>query len=82
MHINRMIVLQTMIAGFEALPDGFASLEGNGLTLAHVYGEPQDAIAISNKRLTNDEAEKIARLIVRLPELIELDLNEQDDAAC
>jgi hypothetical protein len=38
-----------------------------------VYGEPQDAIATSDKRLTNSEAEKIARLIVRLPELVEME---------
>jgi hypothetical protein len=38
-----------------------------------VYGEPPNAIAISDKRRTNNEAEKIARLIARLPELIELE---------
>src|SRR3954454_13756771 len=44
-------------------------------SLAHVYGQPPDAVAFSDQRLTDDEAEKIARLIVRLPELVEL---EQD----
>ena len=48
-------------------------IDANGLVLARVYGQPQDAIAISDKRLTNNEAEKIARLIVRLPELVELE---------
>ena len=38
-----------------------------------MYGEPPNAIAISDKRLTNNEAEKIARLIARLPELVELE---------
>jgi hypothetical protein len=38
-----------------------------------VYGQPPDAIAFSDKRLTDDEAEKLARLIVRLPELVELE---------
>jgi hypothetical protein len=38
-----------------------------------VYGEPPNAIAISDKRLTNNEAEKIARLIARLPDLVELE---------
>jgi hypothetical protein len=38
-----------------------------------VYGQPPNAIAISDKRLTANEAEKLARLIVRLPELIELE---------
>jgi hypothetical protein len=32
-----------------------------------------DAVAFSDKRLTDDEAEKLARLIVRLPELIKLE---------
>ena len=48
-------------------------VDTNGLPLAHVYGQPPDAVAFSDKRLTDDEAEKIARLIVRLPELIELE---------
>jgi hypothetical protein len=38
-----------------------------------VYGQPPDAIAISDKRLTNNEAEKVARLIARLPDLVELE---------
>jgi hypothetical protein len=38
-----------------------------------VYGEPQDAIATSDKRLTNSEAEKIARLIASLPGFVELE---------
>ena len=48
-------------------------MDAAGLALAHVYGQPPDAIAFSDKRLTADEAEKLARLIVRLPELIELE---------
>jgi hypothetical protein len=51
-------------------------IDANGLALAHVYGEPPNAIAISDKRLTNSEAEKIARLIARLPELIELERDQ------
>jgi hypothetical protein len=38
-----------------------------------VYGQPPDAVAFSDKRLTDDEGEKLARLIVRLPERIELE---------
>jgi hypothetical protein len=38
-----------------------------------VYGQPPDAVAFSDRRLTDDEAEKLARLIVRLPELMELE---------
>jgi hypothetical protein len=58
---------------FEPIPGGYRVIDANGLALAHVYGEPPNAIAISDKRLTDDEAEKIARLIVRLPELVELE---------
>jgi hypothetical protein len=48
-------------------------IDANGLALAHVYGQPPAAIAFSDQRLTDDEAEKLARLIVRLPELVELE---------
>ena len=41
---------------FEPIPGGYRVIDANGLTLAHVYGEPRDAIAISDKRLTNNEA--------------------------
>ena len=58
---------------FEPIPGGYRVVDANGLALAHVYGQPPNAIAISDKRLINDEAEKIARLIARLPELLELE---------
>ena len=58
---------------FEPIPGGYRVVDANGLALAHVYGQPPNAIAISDKRLINDEAEKIARLIARLPELVELE---------
>jgi hypothetical protein len=61
---------------FEAIPGGYRVIDANHVALAHVYGEPPDAIAISDKRLTNDEAEKLARLIVSLPELIELNVGQ------
>ena len=50
---------------FEPIPDGYRVIDANGLALAHVYGEPLNAVAFSDKRLTDDEAEKLARLIVR-----------------
>jgi hypothetical protein len=43
--------------------------------LAHVYGEPPNAVATSSNRLTNDEARRITKLIARLHEPVEL---EQD----
>jgi hypothetical protein len=48
-------------------------IDANGVVLAHVYGQPPAAIAFSDQRLTDHEAEKISWLIVRLPELIELE---------
>jgi hypothetical protein len=41
--------------------------DGNGIILAHVYGQPVGAIAVSNTSLTNDEARRISKLISRLP---------------
>ena len=58
---------------FEPIPGGYRVIDANGLALAHVYGQPLDAVAFSDQRLTDDEAEKIARLIVRLPDLVELE---------
>ena len=43
-------------------------IDANGLALAHVYGQPPAAIALSDQRLTDDEAEKIARLLTRQPD--------------
>jgi hypothetical protein len=59
---------------FEPIPGGYRVIDANGLALAHVYGQTPDAVAFSDKRLTDDEARRIL-LIVRLPELVEL---EQD----
>ena len=52
---------------FEPIPGGYRVIDANGLALAHVYGQPPAAIAFSDQRLTDDEAEKIAELIVGLP---------------
>jgi hypothetical protein len=58
---------------FESIPGGYRVIDASGLALAHVYGQPPNAVAFSDKRLSDDEAEKIARLIARLPELVELE---------
>jgi len=34
---------------FEAIPGGYRVVDANGLALAHVNGEPPNAIAISDK---------------------------------
>jgi hypothetical protein len=47
------------------MPSGYR--DANGIVLAHVYGEPQGAIAVSESRLTNNKARRISKLISRLP---------------
>ena len=42
-------------------------MDANGVCLAHVYGQPSGAIAVSDNRLTNNEAQCISKLISRLP---------------
>jgi hypothetical protein len=61
---------------FELIPGGYRIIDANDLVLAHVYGEPPHAVATSPNRLTNDEAEKVARLIARLPELVEVERDQ------
>jgi hypothetical protein len=58
---------------FEPIRGGYRVIDANGLALAPVYGQLPDAVAFSDKRLTDDEAEKLSRLIARLPERIELE---------
>jgi hypothetical protein len=48
---------------FEPIPGGYRVIDASGLALARVYGEAPNAVAVSDKRLTNSEAEKIARPI-------------------
>jgi hypothetical protein len=55
------------------IPSGYRVIDANGIVLAHVYGQPNGAIAVSDSRLTNDEARRISKLITRLPELVELE---------
>jgi hypothetical protein len=40
----------------EPMPSGYRVIDANGIVLAHVYGQPDGAIAVSDRRLTNDEA--------------------------
>jgi hypothetical protein len=55
------------------MPNGYRVLDASGIALAHVYGQPDGAIAFSGTGLTNDEARRISKLISRLPELVELE---------
>jgi hypothetical protein len=52
---------------------GYRLLDANGVILAHVYGQLDGAVAGSDRRLTNDEARRISKLISTLPELVELE---------
>ena len=45
----------------------------NCMVLAHVCGQSEGAIAVSESRLTNDEARRISKLISRPPEFVELE---------
>ena len=58
---------------FEPIPGGYRVIDANGLPLAHVYGQPPVAVAFSDKRLTDDEARRVSKLISRLPELVEVE---------
>jgi hypothetical protein len=53
----------------EPMPSGYQVIDTNSVVLAHVYGQPDGAIAFSGTRLINDEARRISKLISRLPEL-------------
>jgi len=57
----------------EPMPNGYRIIDANGIVLAHVYGQPDGAIAASDTRLTNDEARRISKLIAELPELVEIE---------
>ena len=57
----------------EPIPSGYRVIDANSIVLAHVCGQPDDAIAASDARLTNDEARRISKLISRLPELVEVE---------
>jgi hypothetical protein len=46
----------------EPMPSGYRVIDANGIILAHVYGRPDEAISVSDARLTNDEARRITHL--------------------
>src|SRR5262245_36731647 len=55
------------------MPSGYRVIDANGVVLAHVYGQLDGAIAVSDTRLSNDEARRISKLISRLPDLVEVE---------
>ena len=54
----------------EALDGGFKVLDGNGQTLAYVYGHADERDAGIAKSLTLDEARRIASNVAKLPTLL------------
>jgi hypothetical protein len=48
---------------FEPTPGGYRVIDANDLLLAHVYGEPPNAVATSPNGLTDDESRRIAKLM-------------------
>ena len=54
----------------EELEAGFKIVDGNGQTLAHVYGHVDQRDAAVAKALTLDETRRIAVNIAKLPTLL------------
>jgi hypothetical protein len=57
----------------ESMSSGYRVIDANSVVLAHVHGQADGAIAVSET--TNDEARRISKLISRLPELVELEMD-------
>jgi hypothetical protein len=54
----------------EKIPGGFKVVDGNGQSLAYVYGHADPRDAEIAKALTLDEARRIASNIAKLPALL------------
>jgi hypothetical protein len=54
----------------EEHPESFAIVDGDGQALVHVYHEDEPGRRMAMKRLTKDEAQRIAVNIAKLPEFI------------
>jgi hypothetical protein len=54
----------------ETVEGGFQVIDSNGQTLAYVYGHADKRDAETAKRLTLDEARRIASNIAKLPSLL------------
>ena len=55
----------------ELLDSGFKIVDGNGQTLAYVYGHADERDAQIAKALTLDEARRIAANVAKLPSLLQ-----------
>lgn len=56
---------------FEERPESFIVHDANGQPLAYLYFEEMELRRTQQRRLTKDEARRIARAIARLPELMQ-----------
>ena len=56
----------------EPMPSGYRVIDANGLALAHINGEPQNAVVPSPNRLSDDEVRRM-QSGARLPDLVELE---------
>jgi len=57
----------------EELEESYAILDASGQRLAYVYFEDQPQRQMSLKRMSKDEAWKLARAITRIPSLMQRD---------
>jgi hypothetical protein len=54
----------------EEHPESFAIVDANGQNLAYVYHEDESGRRMTMKRLTKDEARRLAVNIAKLPQLL------------
>jgi hypothetical protein len=57
----------------EQIPSGYRVLDANGRSWRMSMSNLMAPLPGSNKRLTNDEARRISKLIARLPGVLELE---------